>query len=210
MSELAIATIQPQYCAALAQLQRDCYPTLGAAELMSEANFRRHCQIFPAGNFVALWDGRVVGLGSGLLVDFDFDHTQHRFMEFIGGGDFTAHQPDGAWYYGADISVRPDYRRRGIARRLYEARQAYVMAAGKRGIVAGGLIPGYARYKAEMSAREYVARVVAGELRDPTLSVQLRNGFTVRGMLRDYLEDSASDNWATLLVWDNPQLPAET
>ena len=74
---------------------------------MDEGNFRRHCEIFPEGNFVALWAGRVVGLGAGLLVDFDFAHTQHRFMEFIGGGNFEGHQPDGAWYYGADISVHP-------------------------------------------------------------------------------------------------------
>ena len=205
MSELVVEVIQPRHCAALARLQIACYPTLGAEELMSEGNFRRHCEIFPAGNFVALWSGRVVGLGAGLLVDFDFAHPQHRFMEIIGGGDFAGHQPAGQWYYGADISVHLDYRRRGIAGQLYAARMAYVVAAGKRGIVAGGLIPGYARYKAALSPQEYVDRVIAGELRDATLSVQLRNGFEVRGLLRDYIEDSASDNWATLLVWENPE-----
>ena len=209
MSELVIETIQPRHCAALARLQIACYPTLGAGELMDEGNFRRHCEIFPEGNFVALWAGRVVGLGAGLLIDFDFAHTQHRFMEFIGGGNFEGHQPDGAWYYGADISVHPDFRRRGIARQLYDVRKGYVVAANKRGFVGGGLIPGYADYKAELSPQEYVERVLAGELRDPTLSVQLRNGFEVRGLLRDYLEDSASDNWATLLVWENPQFTAD-
>ena len=209
MSELVIETIRPGHCAALARLQIECYPTLGADELMDERNFRRHCEIFPEGNFVAPWAGRVVGLGTGLLVDFDFAHTQHRFMEFIGGGNFEGHQPDGAWYYGADISVHPDFRRRGIARQLYAARKGYVAAAGKCGIVGGGLIPGYADYKAELSPKEYVERVIAGELRDPTLSVQLRNGFEVRGLLRDYIEDSASDNWATLLVWENPEYQVE-
>ena len=209
MSELVIEVIQPRHCAALARLQIACYPTLGAEELMSERNFRRHCEIFPAGNFVALWAGRVVGLGAGLLVDFDFAHKQHRFMEFIGGGNYEGHRPDGEWYYGADISVHPDFRRRGIARRLYDARKEYIVAANKRGFVGGGLIPGYVNYKAELSAQEYVERVIASELRDPTLSVQLRNGFEVRGLLRDYIEDSASDNWATLLVWENPEFMAE-
>ncbi len=95
MSELVIETIRPGYCAALARLQIACYPTLGAEELMDEGNFRRHCEIFPAGNFVALWSGRVVGLGAGLLVDFDFANPQHRFMEIIGGGDFAGHRPAG-------------------------------------------------------------------------------------------------------------------
>ena len=130
-------------------------------------------------------------------------------MEFIGGGDFSGHRPAGPWYYGADISVHPDYRQRGIARQLYAARKGYVAAAGKCGIVGGGLIPGYADYKARLSSQEYVERVIAGELRDPTLSMQLRNGFEVRGLLRDYFEDSASDNWATLLVWENPECTAQ-
>jgi hypothetical protein len=34
--------------------------------------------------------------------------------------------------------------------------------------------------------------------------VQLRMGFEVRGMLPGYIEDTASDNWATLIVWPNP------
>lgn len=55
-----------------------------------------------------------------------------------------------------------------------------------------------------MSAEEYVSRVVAGELYDSTLSVQLKNGFRVVTMLRDYIEDSASDNWAVLILWENP------
>ena len=209
MSELVIETIRPGYCAALARLQIACYPTLGAEELMDEGNFRRHCEVFPAGNFVALWSGRVVGLGAGLLVDFDFANPQHRFMEIIGGGDFAGYRPAGPWYYGADISVHPDFRQRGIARRLYDARKGYVVAANKRGFVGGGLIPGYADYKARLSPQEYVDRVLTGEFHDPTLSMQLRNGFEVRGLLRDYIEDSASDNWATLLVWENPEFTAQ-
>jgi hypothetical protein len=29
-------------------------------------------------------------------------------------------------------------------------------------------------------------------------------GFQVRGMIANYIEDSASDNWATLIEWVNP------
>ena len=75
----------------------------------------------------------------------------------------------------------------------------------RRGIVAGGLIPGYAQYKGKLNVYEYVDQVVAGHLVDPTLTFQLRNGFRVAGMIENYLEDSASDNWATLIVWENPE-----
>ncbi|MCB0127868.1 MAG: GNAT family N-acetyltransferase, partial [Caldilineaceae bacterium] len=75
-------------------------------------------------------------------------------------------------------------------------------------IVAGGLIPGYADHKSTLSVQAYVDQVVAGELFDPTLSFQLRSGFRVRGLIRDYIEDSASDNWATLIEWVNPDWEA--
>ena len=45
---------------------------------------------------------------------------------------------------------------------------------------------------------------LAGELSDPTLTFQLRNGFEVRGLLANYIEDEADDGWATLIVWENP------
>ncbi|MEZ4635425.1 MAG: hypothetical protein R2873_09710 [Caldilineaceae bacterium] len=64
------------------------------------------------------------------------------------------------------------------------------------------MLPGYVHHKGKITPTEYVERVVCGELYDPTLSFQLRNGFEVRGMLENYLEDSASDNWAALIVWD--------
>lgn len=198
-----ITIIQPQYAKALEQLQRDCFPTLGKQELMLEAHFLKHCELFPEGNFIALADGKVVGLGSGFLIDFDFDHPEHTFLEIIAAGYYTNHDPDGDYYYGADISVHPDYRRRGIGKMLYAARQNIVKQLNRKGIVAGGLIPDFAYHKDKMTVNQYVDAVVAGKLYDSTLSFQLKNGFSVRGLLENYIEDSASDNWSTLIVWDN-------
>ena len=205
-SDIRIDTIRPRYAPALEQLQRDCFPTLGADELMREEHFVNHCRLFPAGNFVALQGERVIGLGSGFLIDFDFAQTQHNFQEIIDGGFYSKHDPDGDWYYGGDISVHPGFRRRGVGSLLYQARMDVVKRLNRRGIVAGGLIPGYAEHKTSLSPQAYVDQVVAGELYDSTLSFQLKRGFAVRGLLRDYIEDDASDNWATLIVWDNPEL----
>lgn len=204
MDDIRIETIEPRHAAALQQLQRDCFPTLAQSELMTAAHFRNHCCLFPEGNFVALADERVIGLGSGFLIDFDFDDARHSFQEIIDGGWYSHHDPAGDWYYGGDISVHPDWRRRGIGSRLYAARKSIVRRLNRRGIVAGGLIPGFAAHKHAMTPQEYVDQVAQGRLRDDTLSFQLGRGFVVRGLLRDYIEDEASDNWATLIVWDNP------
>ena len=202
--EIKIKTLRPKYAKALEQLQRDCFPTLAEDELMLEEHFLNHCRLFPEGNFVALSGAKVVGLGSGFLIDFDFAHAQHSFQEIIAGGYYSNHDPTGDWYYGGDISVHPEFRRRGIGSMLYQARKEVVQALNRKGIVAGGLIPDFVNYKTRCTAQEYVDRVVAGEYYDSTLSFQIGRGFMVRGMLRDYIDDSASGNWATLIVWENP------
>lgn len=201
--EIIIKTIRPEYAADLEQLQRDAFATLHEDELMVEAHFLKHCELFPEGNFVAFCGDRIVGLGSGFLIDFDFEDSAHTFQEIIAGGYYTNHDPEGAYYYGADISVHPDFRRRGIGTKLYEARKDIVRQLNRRGIVAGGLIPNYANYKKDMSPYDYVEQVVAGTLYDSTLSFQLKRGFKVRQLLENYIEDSASDNWSTLIVWEN-------
>lgn len=201
---IRIDIIRPRYAAALEQLQRDCFPTLGDNELMREEHFLNHCRLFPEGNFVAIHRDHIIGLGSGFLIDFDFEHAQHSFQEIIDSGFYSSHDPNGDWYYGGDISVHRAFRRRGVGSLLYKARMDLVKRLNRRGIVAGGLIPGIADYKANMSPQAYVDKVVAGELYDSTLSFQIGRGFAVRGLLKDYIEDEASDNWATLIVWDNP------
>lgn len=203
-TEIVIKTLKLQHAVALEQLQRDSFPTLAESELMVAAHFLKHAELFPEGNFVALYDDKVVGLGSGFLIDFDFDHPNHTFMEIIARGYYTHHDPKGDWYYGGDISVHPDYRKRGIGSLLYAARKNIVKTLNKKGIVAGGLIPDFAKYKDKMTVQAYVDKVVTGEMRDSTLSFQMRHGFEVRGLLENYIEDEASDNWSTLIVWDNP------
>ena len=204
MSNIKIVQLAPQYFEALAQLQRDCFPTLAENELMTAEHFRSHYEVFAEGDFIALDGERVVGLGSGFFIDFDFEHPDHSFQEIIAEGYYTNHDPDGDWYYGGDISVNPEYRGRGIGGMLYRARKDLVKRYHKKGIVAGGLIPNFADHKHEMDVQTYVDKVVAGELTDSTLSFQLRNGFEVWGLLENYIEDSASDNWSTLIVWENP------
>ncbi len=208
MSDIIITTIRPEHFEALAALQRIAYPTLGAHELMQAEHFASQYAIFAEGQIVALAGAEVVGQGSGFFIDFDFEHPQHTFSEICAGFYFTNHDPAGAYYYGADMSVHPNYRRRGIGQKIYVARFDLVRRYNRRGIVAGGLIPGYARFKTEMTVDAYVDQVVAGTLYDPTLSFQLRQGFRVRGLIENYIQDSASDNWSTLIEWVNPEYTA--
>lgn len=204
MSDVEIVNLDPAMAEDLEHLELTSFPMANPDDLLSADDIREYARVFPEGFFVALVDSKPVGMGAGIYLDFDFDQPQHTIAGITGEHQCGNHDPMGEWYYGTDISVLPDYRGRGIGRMLYGRRKGLVMDSGKRGIIAGASLPGYFDHKATMSAHDYVARVIAGELRDPTLSFQISNGFEVRGLLENYLEDEADDGWAALIVWENP------
>lgn len=205
MSALRYVNLIEELAPECAALELVAFPHAEPDDLLSEEDIVMYARIFPEGFFVVLEGDRVVGQGAGIFVNFDFDHIQHRIVDITGEHQCANHDWDADWYYGTDIVVHPDFRRRGIGRRLYELRKDLVRRYDKRGIIAGGHMPGFADHKATMTAEEYVAKVVAGELYDATLTFQLSNGFEIRGVLHDYLRDEATDNTSALIVWENPE-----
>ena len=208
MPDLRYVNLTEELAPQCAALELAAFPHADPDDLLSEEDIRAYAHTFPEGFFVVLDGDRVVGQGAGIFLDFDFDHPQHSIVEITGEHQCGNHDPEGDWYYGTDIVVHPDYRRRGIGRELYRLRKDLVRRYRKRGIVAGGHMPGFADHKHEMSAEEYVAKVAAGELYDSTLTFQMENGFEIRGVLADYLRDEATDNFSALIVWENPDHPA--
>lgn len=204
MSAVEIVNLDPSMADELEKIELACFPMANPDDLLTAEDIRAYAEVFPEGYFVAMIDGKPVGMGAGIYLDFDFDHPQHTIAGITGEHQCGNHDPDGDWYYGTDITVLPEYRGRGIGRSLYDRRKQLVIDDAKLGIIAGASLPGYFDHKKAMSARDYVAKVVAGELRDPTLTFQMSNGFAVRGLLEGYLEDEADDGWAALIVWENP------
>ena len=204
MRELTYANIRAEWADALEHIEHSCFATTDRADLYHADELTSLALEFPEGGFVALDGERPVGMGLGIRIDFDFSHTQHSIRDLVGTDGGTGHMPGGAWYYGTSIAVLRSHRRMGIGRRLYELRKQVCRDLNLAGIVAGGVIPGYADHKDTMSAADYVAKVSAGELYDATLTMQIANGFEARGVIADYIRDPAVDSWASLIVWPNP------
>lgn len=192
----------------LADMQSLIFPTLTPEELLREEHFLKHISLFPEGQFTALVRAHgkwiVAGSTTTFLTTWDFVQKPHTFLEAIDGGWLTNHNPQGDWMYGADISVHPDFRGLGVGSKLYAARAAAARRLNLRGEVAGGMLPGYHRHRGQMSIERYVEKVSAGELHDPTLSMQIKNGFVVRGILYNHITDPRADNCAALIVRENP------
>lgn len=201
-SGIVIASTGPQHADALEELQTIVFPTLAAEELFIAEHYRKHIELFPEGQFVALDGERVVGATSSIRYQVDWEHPYHTFESLLAGGYMTTHNPKGEWLYGMDIGTHPDYRKKGIARGLYRARQDTVQALGLKGQVAGGMMSGYGAVKDQMSAEDYFAKLQAGDIYDPTVSTQMRVGFQPRLLLPDYLNDPVCDNYGVLIVMD--------
>lgn len=204
MSELRYVNLTEELAPQCAALELIAFPHADPEELLSEEDIRAYARTFPEGFFVGLDGDTVVGQGAGIYLDFDFAHPQHSIIEITGEHQCGNHDPDGDWYYGTDIVVHPQWRRRGIGGRLYELRKDLVRRDNKRGIIAGGHMHNFVDHKGDLSAHEYLEKVAAREIYDATLTFQMDNGFEIRAALENYLADEATDNWSALIVWPNP------
>jgi GNAT superfamily N-acetyltransferase len=134
-----------------------------------------------------------------------YNGSAHTWEEASDHGYIRAsHQTDGDSLYGIDLCVRPSYRGQGIAKALYDARKQVVRELGLKRFIAGGRIPGYHSYAAELSPQAYVDKVVSGDLHDLVLSFMLKQGFKPIQVLDQYIEDEESLNHAVLVEWKNP------
>jgi GNAT superfamily N-acetyltransferase len=170
-----------------------------------------HLERFPEGQIVVedISTGQIVGMAASLIVKWSDYEPTDSYLRFIGDFFFSNHDPTGRTLYGAEVMVDPDSQGEGVGSLLYEARRQIVRDLGLLRIRAGARIPGYQEHASSMDVEEYVRRVEAGELNDPTLSFQLANGFRVLQVVPNYFRsDPETRNYAVLIEWLNDTLPA--
>lgn len=201
---ITITTTKPEHAEAIERHQRLCFPTLLEEDLITRKHVLRHLALFPEGQHVALDGERVVAMSSTFRLTEARAFAPHSFHDIIDAGWFGNHDPQGEWLYGADVSVHPGYRGRKISRMLYDARKELIKSLEMRGMLAGGMLPDYHKYRDTMSVEEYVQAVAAGTMTDSTLTAQLRSGFVVRGIFDNYLEAGHLGSQAAIIVWENP------
>ncbi len=208
--DFRIIQSRPELAETLAGIQRACFPTISPEELITAAQYNAHMKIFPEGQMtVVKADGVPVASSTDLRCTIDFDHYQHTYMEAGGNNWLTTHKPDGDWLYGVDIGVHPDFRGAGLSKLLYNARQDLARRLNLRGHILGGMLKGYGAIKDTMTPRQYADRLIKGDLFDPTVSVQMRRGYKIEGILENYVDDPSCANKAAFLVWHNPDYREE-
>ncbi len=191
---------------ALIALNKLCFPSMVEQNVVwNRGQLSNHLRVFPEGQLLAEHEGRIVGAISSLIVHMGVDpYRQHTYSGATDGGFFHNHDAQADTLYGADVYVHPEMRGQGVGHVLYDARRELCRRLNLRRIIAGGRLFGYHELADEMTPEEYVHLVETQKRSDLVLSFQLREGFVVRGILRNYIRDPLSKNCATLIEWQNP------
>lgn len=186
---------------AVVALQKTCFPEM---QPWTHEQFESQLNTFPEGQIGIECDGRLVASSSSLIVRFEDQVDWHNYARISDDGYIRNHTNEGDTLYGIEIMVDPEFRGMRLSRRLYDERKELCRQRNLQRIMIGGRIPGYAQHAHELTARQYVERVMDKSIIDPVLTAQLANGFSLQGLIADYLpSDHASQGYATFLEWKN-------
>ncbi|MDE2749475.1 MAG: GNAT family N-acetyltransferase [Chloroflexota bacterium] len=182
-------------------------------DCFTEDDILAHIERFPQGQFAAQ---RISGPSAGNCVGMATTMRTSRpptapilpWMEAIGDLRLSAHEPNGDWFYGVELAVHPMYQRHGIGTGLYEARFRLVRGLNLRGWYAVGMLMGYKDCAEKLDVLEYGEKVIAGKIKDPTVTMQLNRGFRAGGVVTDYVDEPAAGDAGVLIVWENPNYAA--
>lgn len=187
-------------------IQRKSYPEIAAGQLYIPFFLENHISLFREGQFCVELDGEIIASATCLMVSLEPEYAEHTWHDIIlEYGNPRSKPAAGDSLYIDDIVTHPDFRRLGIGTLLFNARKQVASKYNLRRIIGGGRIPNYGEYANKISAQAYVEKVKSGQIYDPVLTFQIRNGFRVIKVLSNYLYDPSSLNYATFIEWINPK-----
>lgn len=175
---------------------------------MAETMLTGQINAFPEGQFVADYNGQIVGHCATFVISGAIAKSPHSWRQITGNGFASRHDPNGDYLYGMEVCVDRDFRGLRIGQRLYDARKNLCQDMRLKGIIFGGRMPSLARRIRQFgTAENYLTQVRNNVVRDPVMTFQMRNGFEPISLLKDYLpSDRESLGYATLMVWKNPRV----
>lgn len=207
---IAVMNTQHWHAESAASAIREAYhvPLDECSECFDAGAILAHIERFARGQFVAIRTGgpgagHVVGMAATMRTSRPPTAPALPWIEAIGDARLAAHEAAGDWLYGAEMAVRPMYRRQGIGTGLYRVRFDLARALNLRGWYAVGMLMGYHHYAERMDVREYGEKVIVRELRDPTVTMQMNRGFRAVSVVTDYDDEPQAGDAGVLIVWEN-------
>lgn len=186
------------------QLQRKTFPVMSQkGEIWEEDEVKKYLRIFPEGQFCAEVNGKIVGSASSLIVNLRPEYRNHSWDEICYNNIEKSHDLFGNSLYDVDVSALPEFRRIGIASKLYDLRKNLAVSLNLDRIIGGGRLANYNKFSNVMSAEKYFENVKLGKIEETAINCQIRNGFNLIKLLPNYINDDESLNFAAFIEWKN-------
>jgi GNAT superfamily N-acetyltransferase len=201
---LEVRNAQPEHAQQLEELQRIVFPAFSESSIIKKEHYLTYIRIFPEGQFVVLHEGNVVGMTTSIRHHLLLGEA-HTFDEMLAGNIEDVHEPTAEWLYGLDIGTHPDFRGKGIASHLYDARQETVRQLNLKGQFTYGMLNGYGAVQKQMTAEDYYQQVITKKIKDPTVSRQMQNGFVPHGLVFGYVNDPVCAGYSAFLIRENKE-----
>lgn len=165
-----------------------------------------HLNHFPIGQFIAEYEGKVIGYCSSIILPKEKALGKHCWREITGNGYGSTHNPKGTYLYGVDIFVDPKFRKMRVGSRFYKARQKLCKKLNLEGIVFAGRMPLFRKKQSMVKTpEEYLQAILDKKIHDPVVNFQMRQGFEILQIIKDYLpHDTDSLGYAVQMIWHNP------
>lgn len=171
--------------------------------------FESRLQIFPKGFLLAYSDGKLVGVSTSQIIDYDKQTPPTSWEEVTDNGWIRdSHKGNGNALYIVSLGA---ISRSGGGSALLKAQKDLAVELNLRYMVLGSRIPGYDNYcnqHGEIPVEKYARLQMKNkELLDPELRFYIRNGLTLARIVSDYMEDDReSRNYGAIMVW-TPKSP---
>lgn len=205
--EAAVITIRPyapEDYAGLIALFDDAYAGIddNYASFEDMEALRLH---YPESQLVAVRDGVVVGCILSLHCRYAQFTQPQQMADIYNPDNFAAHSQDADSLFALEILVHSGCKRQGIGRLLNQALTAVLERRNLRAFIGISRLSGYGALQAELSVEDYLTKVVAGELHDPSLSYNCANQMLPTQAVADYYPaDTASAGYGAIVVQHNP------
>lgn len=114
--QIVIRNAAPEHFAGIEEIAGLIYPDISPWD---DEYLKSHLKVFPQGQLVAIEQGSglVLGVCSGLVVDWDAQEDTSSWDALTAGGMYTNHDPiNGGTLFAADVMVRPGFQGRGSAK----------------------------------------------------------------------------------------------
>lgn len=171
--------------------------------------FVSRMETFPEGFILCYVDGKLAGVSTTEIIDFDPDNPPTSWEETTDNGFIKeTHISDGNALYAVSVGVSSWAQGKGLGSRMLSALKDVARKHNLDYLVLGSRLPGYRDFHQEnedVSAKEY-ARMTNenGEPVDPEIRFYQRNGLEISKVVPNYMEDDPeSEDYGAVMVWKN-------